>query len=126
MGKPRELHLACLDELFDRTRHILDGHLIIHAMLVEKIEGMHLEALEAVVGRIEKGDAVFDGCSKQSDHLRPIRWRAAGKAQSSSHRRMMAFVFSGRHPECSSWLRIRRPNGSFFEKSTYGKTASAI
>ncbi len=34
------LHLARLDEVLDDARHLLDGHLWIHPMLIEEIDGI--------------------------------------------------------------------------------------
>lgn len=43
------LVLACLDQILDRPRHVLDWHIRIGAMLVEKVDMAGLEAFERAI-----------------------------------------------------------------------------
>jgi hypothetical protein len=45
-GKAEVLHLALLDQLLHRARHIFDGHVGIDAMLIEQVDDIDLEPLE--------------------------------------------------------------------------------
>ena len=46
LGKSEVLDLAGLDEFLDGAGHVFDGHVGIDAMLIEKVDGVDLEALE--------------------------------------------------------------------------------
>ncbi len=49
LRQPEVLHLAGLNEVLDRARDILDGHLRIHTVLIQEIDRLHAEPLERTV-----------------------------------------------------------------------------
>ena len=133
--RPKCLTLPCLNQLLHRSRHVFDRHVRVNPVLIEQIDGFHLEPLERALGdlldvlrpaveaqpsvpvwanvleselggdhhllaegserfahqffvgeravdfrRIEEGDAAFDGCANQRDHLLLVCRRAVAKA----------------------------------------------
>ena len=46
LGETEVLHLALGDQILHRAGHVLDGHLGIDAMLIEKIDGIDAQAFE--------------------------------------------------------------------------------
>src|SRR4029077_8731835 len=50
LGEAEVLHLSLLNEGFDSSRHVLNRHFGINAMLIEKIDGFDLQAREGCVG----------------------------------------------------------------------------
>ena len=45
-------HLPLRDQLLDRARDILDGHVPIHAVLVEQVDRLDLEPPQSSVGHL--------------------------------------------------------------------------
>jgi len=48
--EPEALHLALLNQLFHRSRHIFDWHVRVNPVLIEKIDDVGLEALQRGLG----------------------------------------------------------------------------
>jgi len=47
-GKPEVLHLPFLDQIFHRARHLLDGHVRIHPVLVEHVYGVDPQSIHSL------------------------------------------------------------------------------
>ena len=48
--KAEVLHLACLNQVLHRSRHVFDGHVRVNPVLIEQIDGIDLEPLERGLG----------------------------------------------------------------------------
>src|SRR2546422_5283799 len=46
LGKTEVPDLACLDQIFHRSRHVLDGYVGINAVLIEQVDPVGLESFE--------------------------------------------------------------------------------
>ena len=59
-GKAEVLHFALLDQVLHRTRHVLDGHIRVDAVLIEQIDDVGLQPLERSLGDLL--DVLRAGC----------------------------------------------------------------
>jgi len=50
LGQPEVLHLAFGDQLLDRAGHVLDRHIRVHAVLVEQVDAVGAQPLQAGLG----------------------------------------------------------------------------